>query len=89
MGVTIEGSDWGNGRHRRIDIRFSNMNRFFSPRDWKIKHSIVIEQPSGMHEWIDENIKGWWEFEGWNTGDMCLISFTRDEDAMVFKLRWL
>lgn len=29
------------------------------------------------------------EYETWNILDGCVFTFTNDEDAMAFKLRWL
>jgi len=61
----------------------------FFPSNWKIKHEIKLKWSRDMVDWLEKNANGWWQFEGWQISGNGVAKFTRDEDAMAFKLRWL
>ncbi len=73
---------------RLLDPIFRSSNRKrYHPSDWTVKHTIRVKPSDDIVDWLEENTKGWWEFEDCKTEYH--VYFTRDVDAMAFKLRWL
>ena len=65
----------------------SSMRKRYHPSDWKVKHTVCVNPSDDIVDWLEENTKGWWELEEGKT--IYEVSFTREIDAMAFKLRWL
>lgn len=73
-------SDW---------MQFFNNRLRLNPKDWKLSHKIPVIWTNDHIVWLEKNTPGRWLLEGWNSSRSGVVKFSRSEDAMAFKLRWL
>ena len=63
--------------------------KWFSPTDWIVRVSFSLKFESEMIPWMKDNCRGSWLLVGWAISRNAKIEFSRSEDAMAFKLRWM
>jgi len=63
--------------------------KWFSPIDWISRVSFSLKFESEMITWMEDNCNGSWLLVGWVLSRNAKIEFSRPEDAMAFKLRWM
>jgi len=87
---TVEGSNPNHMyiKDEKLIFRSGWLSDFY-PQDWRIRHTIYLKWSPDMIIWLEENIDGWWQLEGWQVSKNGIIKFSRGPDAMAFKLRWL
>jgi len=61
----------------------------FNPKDWRLSYKVPIKWTTEQIEWLEENTPGRWQLEGWTASKSGVVTFSRSEDALAFKLRWL
>ena len=92
MGTTWEGvSSYSGPNHMFTEDAKEIFRKFrlFSPIDWIYRTSHSIKLESEMIPWLENNCLGSWKLVGWILSRNATIQFSRLEDAMAFKLRWL
>ncbi len=62
---------------------------WFIPSDWKYRASFPLKFKLKMISWIRNNCSGSWRLDFRVLSGLGEIRFSRMEDAMAYKLRWM